>query len=479
MTQSMEFTLDELVFATGGTLCCHDPSGGTDARCVRVKIDSRQVTSDCVFWALRGESHDGHDFVSQLATVAACCVVERRWLNAQPFPPSVPLIIVDDSLEALGKLAAWNRRRGPLQVVGVTGSFGKTTTREMIHLVLSSQFRSHRSPRNFNNQYGVPLTLLGVTSLTEVAVVELGASARGEIARLCEIAVPDIGVITGIGRAHAEGFGGAEYIAEAKGELAAALPGRGTLFVWGDDACADELAARASCRVIRVGFGPQNDLRAQSVVQNGSRLEVMIEGRMLQVPVTGRHFARSILLAVGVGREFGVTLDDCARALEQFQPVSGRGRIQRIGPWTVVDDAYNASPESTQAAIAVLAGIDTSAQRILVMGDMLELGELAPECHHETGVSAASAGIDHVLAVGRFAGDVVRGAVDAGLDRSRGQAFGESEQLVTHLAKILSPGDAVLVKGSRAMRMERVIDWLRNTAESDASVLPPQNARPS
>ncbi|MBI1313793.1 UDP-N-acetylmuramoyl-tripeptide--D-alanyl-D-alanine ligase [bacterium] len=460
----MEFTLDEIVSATSGEL--RNADAVSTAHPLKIRSDSRDVIPESVFWALRGETHNGHDFVPSVAHIATCCVVERRWLRKRAEPMTTPIVAVDDSLAALGQLAAWNRQRGPVQVVGVTGSFGKTTTREMIHTVLSSRFCSHRSPRNYNNHYGVPLTLLGINALTEVAVVELGASARGEITRLCEIAAPDIGVITGIGRAHAAEFGGEQHVAAAKGELAAALPGRGVLFLWGDDPKANELAARASCRVVRVGLGEHNDLRADSVVQNGEGLEVTLEQTTLRVPMIGRHFARSVLLATAVGREFGIPLNEIADALAGFQPVKGRGTVERIGDWTVIDDSYNASPEAMQAAIDLLGSFETGGQRILITGDMLALGTLSSSSHEETGISAAAAGIDHVLSVGEFARNVIAGARDAGLDILRAQTFDSHTALTTHLAKILSPNDVLLVKGSRATQMENVVTWLKHHAQS-------------
>jgi UDP-N-acetylmuramoyl-tripeptide--D-alanyl-D-alanine ligase len=465
----MEFTLNEIVAVTGGVLRNAETLSVALDQPLRIHTDSRDVTSGSIFWALRGDTYNGHDFVPSIAQVATCCMVERRWLRKLREPIATPIIAVDDSLAALGQLAAWNRQRGPLQVVGITGSFGKTTTREMIHTVLSSRFSSHRSPRNFNNHYGVPLTLLGISSRTEVAVVELGASARGEITRLCEIATPDIGVITGIGHAHAADFGGPEHVVTAKGELAAALPGRGVLFLWGDDPKANELAARASCRVVRVGLGPHNDLRADSVVQSAGTLEVTLDQATLRVPLVGRHFARSILLAVAVGREFGIPLDEIADALASFQPVKGRGTVERIGDWTVIDDSYNASPEAMQAAIALLGSFETGGQRILITGDMLALGDLSAVSHEEAGISAAAAGIDHVLSMGNFAPDLIRGARFTGLDTLRAQTFESHTDLTTHLQKILSPNDVLLVKGSRATQMEKVITWLKQHAASDIS----------
>jgi UDP-N-acetylmuramoyl-tripeptide--D-alanyl-D-alanine ligase len=460
----MEFSLNEIATVVNGTLV------GTDRqadRPLRIVTDSREATSDTVFWALHGDAHDGHSFINvAIANGAAACVVSSGWVSKEGCEVSGPIIEVSDTLQALADLAAWNRQRWPVRVIGITGSFGKTTTREMLHAVLSQKFETLRSPKNFNNQFGVPLTLLQLGSHHEVAVVELGASACGEIRRLARIAQPDTGIITGTGFAHAAQFGGQKAVVRAKGELAEAIPGRGLLLLCGDDDSAETLAARAVCRIIRVGTGKEsvNDVIATEVVQAGEKLQVTIGDQNFEVVASGRHFARSVLFAVAVARDLGMTDEEIQQGLNEFIPVAGRCEIRRLPTCTIIDDCYNSSPEAMQAAIAVLAGQETSGQRILITGDMLQLGEHASSCHRDVGVTAAAAGIDHVLALGRFASDVVTGAVEAGFDPGRATAHVKLEQLLNQLGTVLSANDVILVKGSRATHMERVINWLETSS---------------
>ena len=467
----MEFSLNQIATATAGTIVRTEDLAD---RPLRIVTDSREAAPDTIFWALHGTDHDGHAFVdTAFAKGAAACVVSTAWAAQLDNDRSEPFIEVTDTLKALADLATWNRQRWPVRVIGITGSFGKTTTREMVHAVLSQKFESLRSPKNFNNQIGVPLTLLQLGSHHEIAVVELGASACGEIRRLAQIAQPDTGIITGTGFAHAAQFGGQKAVVRAKGELAEAIPGRGLLLLCGDEESADTHAARAACRIIRVGTGTTkdavNDLIATEVVQAGDKLQVTIGDAGFEVTTSGRHFARSVLFAVAVARDLGMTDDEIQLGLNNFEPVAGRCEIRQLPTFTVIDDCYNSSPEAMQAAIAVLAGRETSGQRILITGDMLLLGEHASTCHQDIGVTAAAAGIDHVLALGRFAGDVVAGAVEAGFDPDRVTAHVKLDELLERLSTVLSHGDVILVKGSRATHMERVGDWLVTQSSATAN----------
>lgn len=472
----MEFSLNQIAKATGGTIIEADDLAD---RPLRIVTDSREVTSDTIFCALHGTAHDGHDFVETArANGAAACLVSSTWASQENREDLGPIIEVSDTLQALADLAAWNRQRWPVRVIGITGSFGKTTTREMIHAVLSQKFETLRSPKNFNNQFGVPLTLLQLGAHHEVAIVELGASACGEIRRLADIAQPDTGIITGTGFAHAAQFGGHKAVIRAKGELAEAIPGRGLLLLCGDEESAAEHSERATCRIIRVGTGAGkesvNDLIASKVVQIGEQLQVTIDESVFEVTASGRHFARSVLFAVAVARDLGMSDDEVQLGLNTFSPVAGRCEIHQLTDCTVIDDCYNSSPEAMQAAIAVLAGRETSGQRILITGDMLLLGEHASSCHREIGVTAAASGIDHIFALGRFTDDVVDGAVESGFDPERATGFIKLDDLLKQLLTVKQDGDVILVKGSRATHMERVVDWLQTqsteTAKTDQIV---------
>ena len=467
----MEFSLNQIATATGGAIVRAENSAD---RPLRIVTDSREAAPDTIFWAMHGTAHDGHEFVdAALANGAAACVVSAAWAAHQEGACDGSLITVADTLQALAALAAWNRQRWPVRVIGITGSFGKTTTREMVHAVLSQKFESLRSPKNFNNQFGVPLTLLQLKPHHDVAVVELGASACGEIRRLAQIAQPDTGIITGTGFAHAAQFGGQKAVVRAKGELAEAIPGRGLLLLCGDEESANAHAARASCRVVRVGTSKAkesvNNLIASEVVQAGDKLQVTIGETVFEVATSGRHFARSVLFAVAVARDLGMTDDEIQLGLNNLEPVAGRCEIRQLSNCTVIDDCYNSSPEAMQAAIAVLAGRESSGRRILITGDMLMLGEHGSTCHRDIGVAAAASSIDHVFAIGRFANDVVAGAVEAGFDPERATAHVKLEELLNRLNTVLSDGDVILVKGSRATHMERVVDWLIEQSTANAN----------
>lgn len=450
----MEYSLSQIASATGGVL---ENAGAALDHPLKIVTHSREAGPDTVFWALRGDAVDGHQFVEQVSQTGAACVVSQRWRGTT----SGPLVRVPETLKALADLARWNRLRHPVRVIGITGSYGKTTTREMVHAVLNSGFHTCRSPKNFNNHIGLPLTLLGLKPQHEIAVVEMGASAIGEIRRLCEIALPDVGIITGIGHAHCGEFGGPEAVLKAKGELAEALPGRGLLLLPADDPACEALARRAACRVLRAGSGPRSCLQASSIRQEGPDLAVVIDGTAFRVPIIGRHFARSVLFAVLLGREFGLSDTEIADGLRHFSSVPGRCQIHSIGGMTIIDDCYNASPEAMKAAISLLSGWPASGRRVLVCGDMKELGRYSRELHEDTGLAAAAARLDHVLAFGAEAQAVVQGACQAGFDPDRAFAFANLDPLLDRLQSVLQPGDTVLIKGSRSMRMERIVDWLR------------------
>jgi UDP-N-acetylmuramoyl-tripeptide--D-alanyl-D-alanine ligase len=470
---------------------------------------TNRVAPGCLFWALRGEHHDGHDFLAEARSngAAAAIVCRSRLAQAQKAwrgTPSVtelvrvpsvdpkhriltnsatdfgqqsldcgeiaPLIVVEDTLTALADFARWYRSQQAALVIGVTGSFGKTTTREMIHAVLSSTRHGVRSLKNFNNHIGLPLSLLELDRNHEFAVLEMGASAVGEIAALAEIAQPKIGVITGIGLAHIAGFGSPEGIVLGKGELLAALPHDGFAVLPGDDPVVRNMSARASCRVIFVGESDDCHIQAKNVRVTNQTLTFEVDHFEYHVPVTGRHFLRASLTALAIGREIGLSPTEIAAGFQNFQPVPGRCQIQRIGSWTLIDDSYNANPASMRAACETLRDWQGANKKLLIIGDMLELGEHAEQSHYELGRIAAASHLDGLLAFGQHAEHVIRGAHDGGMHTNRAAVCDDFEILLTILNCTLAPDDVVLIKGSRGMRMERVRDWLQTKAAEIAAV---------
>jgi UDP-N-acetylmuramoyl-tripeptide--D-alanyl-D-alanine ligase len=440
----------------------------------RVEIDSRRVQSGDLFWALPGEHHDGHSFLIEARYRRAAAAVVKRdrlahaqagWTLGSGHSPVPPLIVVDDTLVALAEFARWYRSQQSGLVIGVTGSVGKTTTREMIHAVLSAAHPGVRSLKNFNNHIGLPLSLLELDSAHEFAVLEMGASAVGEIALLAEIARAEIGVITGIGLAHVAGFGSPERIVLGKGELLEALPRSGFAVLPGDDPVTRGMASRASCPVLFVGESESNHVRATHVRRTNQGLTFVVDHVAYTVPAIGRHFLTAALTAFAIAREIGLSAEQIAEGFAKFQGAPGRCQVQRIGPWTVIDDTYNANPSSMRAACETLRDWQGANKRLLITGDMLELGSHAESAHFELGRLAAEVGVDGLLVFGEQAESVVRGALAGGLRPSRLAQCDHLEILRTILDCVLEPGDVLLVKGSRGMRMERVIDWLREKSK--------------
>lgn len=464
-------SLHSLATATYGEIV---GGAGGDVTSTRVEIDSRCVRPGDVFWALRGEYHDGHSFLVESRHHGAGAAVVQRdrlaqaqeaWKTGSGHGPVPPLIVVEDTLAALAEFAHWYRLQQDGLVVGVTGSFGKTTTREMIHAVLSAVHPGVRSLKNFNNHIGLPLSLLELDHRHEFAVLEMGASAVGEIAMLAEIARPEVGVITGIGLAHVEGFGSPEQIVLGKGELLEALPPCGFAVLPGDDAVTRGMASRARCPVFFVGEAEGNHVRATNVRVGNQRLTFEVDHVEYKVPVTGRHFLRASLTSLAIAREFGLSPTQIAAGFANFQAVPGRCQVHSIGPWTVIDDTYNANPASMRAACETLRHWHGANKRLLITGDMLELGAHAEQAHFELGRAAAEARVDGLLVFGEHAEHVIRGARDRGLRPSRLAQCDHLEILLTVLDCVLEPGDVLLVKGSRGMRMERVVEWLREKAK--------------
>lgn len=427
-----------------------------------VSVDSRTIVPGELFWALRGEKHDGHDFVDEaLRRGAAACVVEEQSAHGMG-----PRLIVRDTQAALGDFAAWYRQRWEALVIGVTGSVGKTTTREMIHAVLSVRHTGRRSRRNFNNEVGLPLSLLELEPADEYAVLEMGAARCGDIRKLCEIARPEVGVLTRIGPAHLESFGSLERVYEAKGELLAALPRHGFAVVAGDDDAMRALASRAACPVTFTGEGPHNQVRATDIEFQPGRLRFVVDCKTYELAAPARHYLSAALCALAVAREIGMEPAAIAEGFARFVGEPGRCTVDRGGAWTIIDDTYNANPLSMQAACLCLRDWPAAGHKLLVAGDMLELGGAAHDSHAELGGWIASSHVDRLLAFGQCSGDVTQGALDAGMKPHDVAECRELDALLAVLDCWIEPGDVVLVKGSRQMKMERVVAWLKERGGS-------------
>ena len=426
-----------------------------------VCTDSRTLQQGDVFWALSGPNFDGHDFINGAIDSGATAVVCSREGTGQS-----TALQVESVRQALWDFATWYR--GTLQgtVIGLTGSVGKTTTRQLIHDVLNSRYTASQSPANFNNHFGVPLSILAADSGDDFVVLELGASAIGEIAELATLAAPEIGVITNIADAHLHGFGSIDGVQRAKGELLEALPDIGVAWLNGDDPRVREIAPRAACEVRFFGESEQADLRASGVLAMESELRFQLDGDQYSLDVPGRHYLTSALAAIAVARESGMLPSEIQDGFRAFEPVTGRCSILQLGEATLIDDTYNASPLSVAAAVRSLANHKRHGQRVLVLGDMAELGEDAAGIHQSTGVACGQAGIDLILAHGLFAPQIVAGVAEAGGPEAI--AFEEIDDLYTALRERLKSDVAVLVKGSRSSRMERVVEFLKSHITPDA-----------
>lgn len=447
--------LTDLVSATRGSAAGF---AGAAPVITRVSTDSRTIGAGDLFWALRGDKHDGHDFVAAaLQRGAIGCVVERSRAAAL----TGPRIEVPDPLAALADFARWYRQQRETMVIGVTGSVGKTTTREMIYAVLSEVHAGMRSRQNFNNDIGLPLSLLELHDDHEFGVLEMGAARIGDIRRLCEIARPEAAVITRIGPAHLETFGSIDNIRKGKGELLQAIPAHGFAVIAGDDDGMREFASRAACSTIFVGERPDNDLRATNVSFQPGHLRFTVDGREYQLPAPARHYLTAALCALAVAQEIGMSPAAIARGFQRFAGAPGRCNVEQVGVWTLIDDTYNASPLSMQAACLCLRDWPAAGNRVLIAGDMLELGTDSARCHQELGACAAGTRIDRLLAFGEQADHVAGGALRAGMTPHTIADCHDLDSLFTVLDCWLNPGDVILVKGSRGMRMERIVQWIR------------------
>lgn len=421
----------------------------------RVVIDSRRVRPGDLFVALRGERHDGQRFVSDALEAGATGAVGRD----VPFEgrDRIAYWPVEDGRTALQDLARWHRARLPVRVVAITGSNGKTTTKELVAAVLSQKFRTARTAGNLNNQIGVPLTLLDLDARHEWAVVELGMNRPGEIAPLARISAPEIGVVTNIAASHLQGMGSIQAVLEEKLALGRALPPDGLLIYGGDQARLREAVRDLGGRTLSYGLEPHNDLHPEdwSLDEEG-RGRFVLGGRTYRLRLVGRHNVVNALAAVAVGREAGVEETAIACGLAEPEGLPMRMQLERWGEITALVDCYNANPDSVISAAATLSDLTGVRRRVAVLGEMLELGDESADLHEEVGRSLAGL-VDVVLAVDAGAEAVARGAEAAGLPSERTDRDGAVGWLVENLAA----GDAVLFKASRGAALEEIVTRVR------------------
>ena len=472
MTDShpIPWTTEEILEATAGELVCGDLQRAFST----IFIDSRMTADDGAFVAITGEIHDGHTFLPEVVDQGVRgLVINRKKTEHLPFAAwktmGVACIAVADTTRALGDMAAFNRRRCQASVVGITGSNGKTTTRQLTATVVSQQYNTLATAGNFNNEIGLPLTLLGLASDHQWAVVELGTNNPGEIARLAAICSPDIGVITNIGPAHLEGLGSIEGVAREKGSLLNSLRKNGKAVLNADDPRVLQLARQSRNEVVLYGLSADAAVRATDVHENEESISFTLnhadENISIRLNTAGWFMVTNALAAAAVGYQLGLSGSTIKAGLEAFTPVSGRMNILHLTNGIhIIDDTYNANPDSMQVALTTLKTMRAGSRGIFVAGDMLELGDQAPALHGKIGAMAAQSGISRLYARGEFADWVLSGARDEGMPAAN-TITGSRQEIIADLTDWLRPGDWLLVKGSRGMKMEKVVEGLKDWAE--------------
>jgi len=460
-----EWTLDAVLKATGGELL----TKGKENCFLGISTDSRTLRPGELFVALVGENFDGHQFVEQAANSGAAGVVvglkEAGGLDPQAL--KIPVIGVGDTLRAFGDLAAYWRGRYSIPVVAITGSNGKTTTKEMVARILSGSWKVLKNQGTFNNLVGVPLTLLQIDGSHEAVVVEMGMNQPGEIERLTEIVQPSLGMITNIQPAHLEGLGDLDSIQLAKGALFAGMAPTGTIVVNRDDPRILKEAAGFPGRQVRFSAkGDPAEVSLEGVLGvdgRGSRFLLRLPEETLEIslPVLGLHQLNNATAAAAVAWALNLPARTIAAALNNFQAVDKRMEVLTLpGDIHLINDTYNANPGSMAAALQTLIQVKEQGRAFALLGDMLEMGGESDSLHRQVGRIAAEQGVDYLLAMGKQASHILTGAAEGGMTRDQLSQAPGHEEMATQVYGLLAPGDWVLVKGSRGMRMEKVVEIL-------------------
>lgn len=422
-----------------------------------ITTDSRKAAPGCLFAAIAGANSDGHDYIpSALASGALCALGQRI-----PQGFGGPAVLVPDTLTALSQLAEFYRSGFDIPFVGITGSVGKTTAKEMTASVLSRRFRVHKTQGNFNNNLGVPLTLFGLEESHEAAVIEMGISHFGEMLELGRMVRPKYALYTSIGAAHLEFLGDYGGVLMAKTEMLEFMPPEGKVFINGDDPTLLEL--RCSQERVSFGLSPDCDVRAESIRvlgAEGMALTIVKGSRRFEIRINsfGLHLVTAALGAAAIGMELGLTDNEIAEGIAAYVPVGGRSALEKTDKLTIINDCYNANPTSTVSALDSLAILPCS-RRVAILGDMLELGEKGPELHRQCGGHAAVKGVELLLTTGELSLSTYEGALEAGCPDPI--HFDRKETLIASLPELIRPGDAVLVKASHSRRFEEIVAALK------------------
>lgn len=449
------FSIGDLAKITAGKLS----RGSPQVKAKGIAIDSRSLRRGELFLAIRGKNFDGHDFLdAAIKRGASALIVSSE--NKVPSSPSIPVILVRDTLRALGGIARFHRQRFKIPVIAVTGSNGKTTTKDMVAELLKGKYRVLKNEGTKNNQIGVPVTLLKLTPKHQAAVLELGTNHFGEIGYFVKIVLPTVGIITNIGPSHLEYFKTLSGVYKEKSSLLKSLSKKGVAIVNADDPFLRKINRR-DFQTLTFGIKSKSDFSAGAIVRKGDRLEFLLNQRFrMSVNSPAISNVYNALSAIGCARFLGVSYPAIQRGLKGFRFPSGRLEIRRANGIRVINDTYNANPASLRYAVDVLKGYDTAQRRIMVCADMCELGKASRRWHSELGRYIAASGVDLLITVGELGRYISLGAQAGGIGKSRIRHFTCAKAAAKGIASLVNRHDTVLVKGSRAMGMESVVKKL-------------------
>ncbi len=450
-------------------------SGPKDTVLNGLSTDSRNIAQGQLFLALKGEKYDGHDFITQAVDQGAAGVVMAKGYHPEiPADKKPVLMAVPDTLKALGDLGNWWRQRHPIPLVAITGSVGKTTTKEMTACILEQSTPTLKNEGNFNNLIGLPLTLLQLQETHQRALLEMGMNRPGEIARLTEIANPDIGLITNVGRAHLEGLGSVEAVARAKVEMLEKISKESQVILNGDDLLLMKEASRFKKNIITFGLGSKHPIYAKkirSLGEKGIAFELQCFGRSsdVQLNVPGVQNVLNALAASAIAYCLDEPLAGIAKGLKRFKGMKGRFMISHFSKdITLVDDTYNANPSSLRAAMDTLRELAADTSRVIVgLGEMLELGNETVTAHLEAGHMVAELGPSFFMAIGEHARYMIEGAVSKGFPSDKAVLINGHEEMARKIENVMRPGDIILLKGSRKMQLEKVAEVLTEDHPAD------------
>lgn len=452
-------TVRQIVQACAGvSINCNEEQMVSD-----IVTDSRKITTDSVFIALRGTNFDGHNFVNQvMSSGAVCCVVDKKFENTD----NLPIIVVEDTLGALRDIAAFYRSQFSIPSVAITGSVGKTSTKDMVASVLARKYKTLKTDGNFNNEIGLPLTAFRLSTDDEIAVFEMGMSAFGEISRLTRIATPETAIITNIGFSHIENLKSQENILKAKLEILEGLKIEGTVILNGDDPFLKELNGKLAYETLYYGIEDTTcDITAFNIKKfsDSSEFEFKIEGKTYKALINtpGEHHIYNALAAILTGLRYDISIEEIIAGIADFAPGGMRQNIKKLNNYVLIEDCYNASPTSMKSGMEVLSVTmplfnNEEYRRVAVLGNMLELGDYAQMAHYSIGEMASDFELDCLVAVGENANDIAKGAIDKGFKSSEIYVFYDTNTAREHIKEIIKPNDIILLKGSRGMRLEEI-----------------------